>query len=71
MSVVSIASEVLEGMTGDTSVLLVSVGMTGDTSVLLKDGVSVVLFGAKLDETSGNTTLVPVGNGAELIPEPG
>lgn len=71
MPEVSIDSEVLDGMTGDTSVLLVSVGMTGDTSVLLGNEISVVLFGEKLDETLVRTTLVPVESGVETVPEPG
>lgn len=65
ISVVSRDSDELDGMTGDTSVLLVSVGMTGDTSVL---------FGAKLDEAPGNTTLalgMSVESGTELTAEPG
>lgn len=65
ISVVSRDSDELDPMTGDTSVLLVSLGMTGVTSVL---------FGAKLDEALGNTTLVlgmSVESDTELTAEPG
>lgn len=77
--VVSTGNDELEGMTGDTSVLL---GMTGETSVLLVSSMpvgmtgdtSVLLVGTEFDKGLGSTRLTlenPIEGGAEPTAEPG